>query len=390
MSHEIRTPMNAIIGLSHLALKGDDLPPRHRDYIGKVHTAAGHLLGVINDILDFSKVEAGMLELENTEFDLAQLVTSTCSLVQPECDRKSLELSVDLEPGVPTHLVGDALRLGQVLVNFVNNAVKFTHTGSVIISARATEESESHVTLHIGVRDTGIGLTVEQMGRLFQSFSQADNSTTRKYGGTGLGLAISKKLVELMGGEVGVESGVGEGSNFWLRVRLPKAQPQASRDAELKIEVDPIEDMLANLPDLSSVRGSRVLLVEDNDINQMVARELLEEAGMFVEIANHGAQALEALQRSSFDLVFMDMQMPVMDGLQATREIREQEGFAHLPVVAMTANAMARDRETCLRAGMNDVVTKPIDPQVLWETLLKWLEPRQASTQAAAAEFLRA
>jgi two-component system sensor histidine kinase/response regulator len=369
MSHEIRTPMNAIIGLSHLALK-TGLDDRQRDYVEKIQSSGQHLLGLINDILDLSKVEAGKLELERAGFELQKLLDHIAVLVGEKCHAKGLELMFDVAPDVPAQLVGDSLRLGQVLLNYANNAVKFTEHGLITISVRASERTAEDVLLHFRVHDTGIGLTPEQIGRLFQSFNQADSSTTRKFGGTGLGLAISKKLAALMGGEVGVESEHGQGSTFWFSARVgltPEGQLQpAAASAEAPTDAA-----------LAALCGARILLVEDNDINQIVARELLLDFGVVVDVADNGRIAVDMVQLAPYDLVFMDMQMPEMDGPSATRAIRCIEGLRDLCIVAMTANAMEQDRQACFAAGMNDYLGKPIEPDELRAVILRWLGSRR-------------
>ena len=507
MSHEIRTPMNAIIGMAHLALR-TELSPRQRDYLRKIQDSSKHLLGIINDTLDFSKIEAGKLTIEQAEFELEKLLDSVANLIAEKASAKGLELIFDVADDVPRHLVGDALRLGQVLINFANNAVKFTEQGEVDIVVRVRERSDTHVLLYCAVRDTGIGLTPEQVGRLFQSFQQADASTTRKYGGTGLGLAIAKQLAVLMGGDVGVDSVPGQGSTFWFTAQLGMAQATPGRVPRLlaahelrqkrMLVVDDnenarhvlaemlrgmrfdvaeadsgasalqqvqaaasdghpyavvlldwrmpemdgveaarrlqalglqsaphlvmvtaygreevlrdaqavgIEDVLIKpvgasvlfdtlmrvlggepsgqnadasqtlAPDasLARIRGARVLLVEDNDLNVEVASGLLEEVGVLVDVAENGAVAVAKVQAQRYDLVLMDMQMPVMDGVTATQEIRKFSHLDGVPIVAMTANAMASDRERCRAAGMQDFVSKPIEPQELWDALMKWI-----------------
>jgi PAS domain S-box-containing protein len=514
MSHEIRTPMNAIIGMSHLATK-TELTPKQENYINKIQSSANALLGLINDILDFSKIEAGKLDMESADFQLDEVLDNLSTLITLKAQEKGLEVLFSVDKDVPYSLIGDPLRLGQILVNLANNAVKFTEQGEIVVKIKLLKQERDQVELQMEIKDTGIGLTEEQIGKLFKEFSQADSSTTRKYGGTGLGLTISKKLVEMMNGKIWVESTSGKGSSFIftavfgvdpvqkkgrlvltgdlkgkrvliiddneaalevledalesLSIEVSKASSGAegitmiekadlgrpfdlvitdwqmpemngirtgeiikkhqklkyipkvvlltaygreeivrqAEDAKLDgFMVKPMNPSLLyqNLMEvfgkrvaaedfgrsaksrqeilgLENIRGAAILLVEDNEINQEVAIELLEQSGLCVTIANNGQEAVEKVNQSEFDCVLMDIQMPVMDGYEATRAIRKEKRFDSLPIVAMTANAMQGDREKCIEAGMNDHVAKPIDPKELFAAMIKWIPAREGLIQ---------
>jgi response regulator RpfG family c-di-GMP phosphodiesterase/signal transduction histidine kinase len=359
MSHEIRTPMNAIIGMSHLALKADPTP-RQRETLDRILSASEHLLAILNDVLDYSKLEAGKVEAEHVDFRLASVLGTVRDLVAQKAAAKGLELDFQVDPRVPPELAGDPLRLGQILINYANNAVKFTERGWIRISVDCLEEGPDDVLLRFAVRDTGIGLTEAERGRLFQAFQQAGASITRSHGGTGLGLAICRQLAGLMGGEVGVESAPGQGSTFWFKVRLARGR-------------GPVR---AGAPEPPRGPGhGRILLVEDNAINREIAADLLKGAGYRVDEAENGAAALRMVQERGYDLVLMDVHMPVMDGLQATVEIRNLPELGGLPILALTAGVLESDRDHCLAAGMNGHIAKPLHPDALFAELARWIGP---------------
>ena len=372
MSHEIRTPMNAILGLTHL-LRNRSQDPLQQRQLDKVANAGHHLLAIINSILDIAKIEAGKLTLEHTDFALTELLDSVVNLIQEHAREKALELRLERDPSVPVHLRGDALRLKQVLLNLATNAVKFTDHGQVAIRVQRLDGPDGAPWVRFQVEDTGIGLTDEQRARLFQPFEQADNSTTRRHGGTGLGLAISRHLVALMGGYVGVESRPGLGSRFWFELPLSPATerpPDPAPGTETALS-----RRAAGSDRPPPYPGRRLLLVEDNPINQEVALALLHDMGLNVEVADHGRMALEMASRTSYDLILMDIQMPVMNGLEATQAIHALPGRQDVPILAMTANAFEADRQDCLQAGLCDHIAKPVDPESLYAKLRHWLPP---------------
>ncbi|MEI7743984.1 MAG: PAS domain S-box protein [Chloroflexota bacterium] len=384
MSHEIRTPMNAIIGLTHL-LRGEPVTERQDELLAKVGEAAEHLLQILNDILDLSKIEAGKLTLEPSDFAISDVMEHLRSMVADRATGKGLRLSVTVAPDVPVALHGDGLRLAQILLNLVGNALKFTSAGGVdVIVARPPGRDASW--LRFTVRDSGIGIAPEDLERLFGTFEQADPSTTRRYGGTGLGLAICRSLVELMGGTIAVESRLGEGSAFIVNLPLGPAT-----FAGLDVLDRPALPVPSGRVDVGSRAaaasrpGARVLLAEDSIVNQQVAMEMLRLADVTVDAVTDGRAAVEAVAASWYDLVFMDVQMPVLDGLTATREIRRLPGRADIPIVAMTANAFDEDRRACLEAGMNDHLPKPVDPDRLYAALERWVPARRSGSLTEAA-----
>ena len=367
MSHEIRTPMNAILGYARL-LKRSELTREQGERIDKIDEAGKHLLLIINDILDISKIEAGKLVLEQTDFPLSGVLDHVRSLITDAAEAKGLRVSVDYG-NVPPFLCGDPTRLRQGLLNFASNAVKFTERGEIAIRARLLGEDSEGVLVRFEVQDSGIGIAPEKLASLFHSFQQLDASTTRKYGGTGLGLAITQRLAQLMGGEVGVDSQLGEGSRFWFTARLHRGQSPASEAHEHHSE--PEEALLRRHG------GRRILLVEDDPINQEVALALLGDTGLAVDVAENGRLAVEKAASTDYALILMDMQMPEMDGLAATEAIRRLPERQATPIVAMTANAFDEDRQRCLQAGMSDFISKPVEPELLFQMLLKWLDAKR-------------
>ncbi|MCX7144791.1 MAG: PAS domain S-box protein [Sulfuritalea sp.] len=363
MSHEIRTPMNAIIGLSQIALS-EPLDPTLRDYLGKIHGSARALLGILNDILDYSKTEAGRLHVETIEFPLDRVLKSISNLFSLAAEEKNLALTLTVAPEVPAQLIGDPLRLTQVLSNLVSNAIKFTEHGEVAVDVSSIGHAGDLARLRFAVRDSGIGINPATLSQLFQPFVQGDSSITRRYGGTGLGLTITRRLVDLMRGELHVSSEEGRGSTFTVEIAFALLHPE-------KRECQAVTTDFAG-----SLVGAKVLVVEDNLINRMVTKEFLSRRGILVSTADNGAIALQLLETEKFDAVLMDVHMPTMDGLEATRRLRLDPHFVALPVIALTAAAMNEERTACKDAGMSDFVAKPIDAEELFATLLRWLPNR--------------
>ncbi len=372
MSHEIRTPLNAILGLNYL-IRREPVTPLQADRLERIDAAGEHLLEIINDVLDLSKIEAGRVQLESTDFHLSMVLDGAQAIIAESARAKGLAVRV-AAPGVPVWLRGDLMRLRQALLNFASNAVKFTDRGRITLSAELLSAEADELTVRFAVEDTGIGIAPESLPRLFQSFVQADASITRRYGGTGLGLSISQRLAALMGGDCGVASALGVGSTFWFTARLRRGEPVASSPV-----VDGVQ--AAELQIRQRHAGACILLAEDNEVNLEVALAMLHAVGLEVETAGDGREAIDMAAARTYDLVLMDMQMPHVGGLEATRVIRGQAGWALRPILALTANAFDEDRVACMEAGMNDFIPKPMNVDVLYEKLLKWLD--RGGTRAA-------
>src|SRR5208337_628283 len=365
------------------------------NYAEMLRSSGELLLGLINDILDFSKIEAGKLEIETIEFDLRNTLEETAESLALRAHEKGLELICRIDPGVHTFLIGDPGRLRQILVNLIGNAIKFTSVGEVVIEAVTEYEREGQATVRFNIRDTGIGIAEDKISLLFNSFQQLDASTSRKFGGSGLGLAISRRLVELMNGRIGVESIEGKGSNFWFTAVFDKGSvpdrgkmpPLAGISGGRSLHEKAWEAPIITSHELreASRQNARILLVEDNKVNKMVAVGILDKLGFIADTADNGRQAVNMLEAASYDIVFMDVQMPVMDGFEATRAIRhiEIDSGCHVPIIAMTANAMKGDREKCLKVGMDDYISKPISSQELAKALEKWLPQAQVKLPSA-------
>ena len=365
MSHEIRTPLNAITGMIHI-LRRSGLSPSQNEKLGKIEIAGNHLLEIINNVLELSKIEAGKFVLQTVPVHIENLLENIASILGQKAQEKGIRLITEITPfSCPVY--GDETRLQQAMLNLATNALKFTDHGHVRLSVSQQSQTESTVTLRFEVEDTGIGISPEQQPRLFSAFEQADNSMSRKYGGTGLGLAITKKMAEMMGGKAGMTSVLGKGSTFWFTATLTKAAPDATEAA-----CGRIDDAEATIR--QTMQARRILLVEDEPINREIAQALLEDVGFTVDLAEDGAKAIELVKANAYDLILMDMQMPHVNGLDATRQIRQLAKGGTVPIIAMTANAFAEDRELCLEAGMNDFIAKPVSTSLLYQKLCTWLK----------------
>lgn len=381
MSHEIRTPLNGVLGMIDLVLP-TELNDKQRKFLELAKMSGESLAALVNDILDFSKIEAGKLDIESITFDLRKVLEQVKDIQSLKANAKGLQVLCEVPAEVPALVQGDPSRVRQILINLINNAIKFTERGSVTVRAGVEEVGNEHLVVRFGVTDTGIGIPPDRMNRLFKSFSQVDGSTTRKYGGTGLGLAISKQLTELMGGQIGVESEAGKGTTFWFTVKFGHAAEQALTETPTPETPDRLEAS----PPAACRLAARILIAEDNEVNQIVLSELLADEGYRYEIVNDGKQAVEAVLRNHFDMVLMDCQMPVMDGFEASRAIRQNEGTGRrIPIVALTANATKADRDRCLENGMDAHCTKPIEIDDLLKVIASLLSRSQPAQPAQAA-----